>query len=88
MSGANLVGLAEKDIRRLGATDIEGRVEWLPAGEAVIVSYSLPDELGGGQGLSYTVLTNDSQWVVTYTAIDVAPFAESFTMMMDSFREG
>jgi hypothetical protein len=88
LSGANLVGVAEKDIRRLGATDIAGRVEWVPAGEAVIVSYSLPDDLGGGEGLSYTVLTNDSQWVITYTAIDVAPFAESFRLMMDYFREG
>jgi len=88
LTGDNLLGFAEKDIGRLGATDIEGRVEWLPAGEAVIVSYSLPDDLGGGAGLSYTVLTNDSQWVVTYTADDVAPFADSFRMMMESFREG
>ena len=88
LTGDNLLGFAEKDIGRLGATDIEGRVEWLPAGEAVIIEYSLPDDLGGGEGLSYTVLTNDWQWVITYTADDVAPFADSFRMMMDSFREG
>lgn len=87
LSAANLVAVAEKDIRRLGATGIAGRVERLPAGEAVIVNYSLPEDLGGGEGLSYTVLTDDSQWVVTYTASDVAPFTASFAMMMESFRE-
>ncbi len=82
-----LVSLAEKDIGRLGAKDIEGRVEWLPAGETVIVSYRLPPELGGGEGLSYSILTGSAQWVITYTALQLAPFQASFELMMDSFRE-
>ena len=87
VSAQSLVSLAEKDIGRLGGKNVEGRSEWLPAGEAVIVTYTLPADLGGGEGLSYTVLTNDSQWVVTYTALEVEPFRASFEMMMDSFRE-
>lgn len=87
VAASDLVGLAEKDFRRIGAKNIEGRVEWLPAGQSVIVTYELPAELGGAEGLSYTVLTSASQWVITYTATEVASFQPSFEMMMDSFRE-
>lgn len=87
MSAAQLLDLAEKDIRRIGATNTEARAEQLEGGDAVIVSYDLPLELGGGEGLSYTVLTSKNQWVVTYTALNTEPFRESFELMMDSFRE-
>ena len=87
MSAENLVDLAEKDIRRVGATNTEARSTQLPGGEAVIVSYDLPPDLGGGEGLSYTVLTSANQWVVTYTASNMRPFRENFELMMDSFRE-
>ncbi|NND04358.1 MAG: hypothetical protein HKN91_16400, partial [Acidimicrobiia bacterium] len=87
LSTADLVDLAEKDIRRIGATNTEASARQLPGGDAVIVSYELPLELGGGEGLSYSVLTPANQWVVTYTASNMRPFKDNFELMMDSFRE-
>lgn len=87
MSAAELVDVAAKELRGIGATNTDGRVESLPAGDAVIVSYELPRDLGGGEGISYTLLTPSHQWVVTYTALDSSRFQESFEIMMESFRE-
>jgi len=88
LRGDAILGMAEEEFERLGAGNVTGRVEWLWAGETVIVSYSIPDELGGGEGLSYSVLTGDALWVATYTARTVEPFGDSFHMMMDSFHVG
>lgn len=84
---AELIDIARADIEQIGATNTAARVEQLPAGETIIVTYDLPPALGGGQGVSYTVLTADSQWVITYTARDAEPFLPAFEQMMESFRE-
>ena len=87
LSGEDLAAATQKDFSRIGASNIESRVERLPAGEAIVVSYTLPLDLGGAQGVSYTVLTPTSQWVVTYSASNMRPFIERFEVMMDSFTE-
>jgi hypothetical protein len=69
----------------LGATEISSEIRRLPAGEAVIVSYRMPAY--GNQGIGVTLLTEANQWVITLSALDLAPLSDAFRSMIESFRE-
>lgn len=69
----------------LGATEIESEIRAVPAGEAVVVYYTLPSV--GSEGISVTLLTTSAQWAISLSAIDVGPLEGDFATMIDSFSE-
>jgi hypothetical protein len=69
----------------LGARDIESEIRTVPAGEAVVVYYRLPNP--GNEGISVALLTESTQWVITLSAMDIGPIEADFEAMIDSFRQ-
>lgn len=69
----------------VGATDVSSEIRSLPAGEAAIVRYRMPGDTS--RGISVTLLTQSTQWVITVSARDVDPLSDGFTSMIESFRE-
>jgi len=69
----------------LGARVIESEIRTVPAGEAVVVYYRLPNP--GNEGISVALLTESTQWVITLSAMDVGPLEADFEAMIDSFRQ-
>jgi len=65
--------------------EVSSEIRDVPAGEAIFIWYRLPAM--GAEGISATVLTDTTQWVITYGARDTGPLADVFETMVDSFRE-
>ena len=83
--GSELEQQALQDFELVGIVVIESEIRDVPAGEALVVRIREPAL--GNEGISYTILTDEQQWVITLSAADVDPLQSDFSMMIESFRE-
>jgi hypothetical protein len=83
---AELMELNTAEIEQAGWTILESELRSLPAGDGFFMHFEFTNGIAAQGALSHTLITDDAQWVLTFTASDPQRARAEFEHIAESFR--
>jgi len=84
LTASGLAKFSADQFESFGATNISSEIQVLPAGEAVVIRYQLPEF--GSAGISHTILADEHNWSITISARDLESMSIDPEIVANSFR--